>query len=188
MKQAAAWHRDALAGGGVGAGTGSALFRESPPSRAPPSVTGKTVFLKTADVRWPIRDGGVARRRGEASGSVPQRGTRWGRGRRRPYVGPEPPPSWEGAGTRTATRTGRPASSSSSRGGRVPPCAEAHARPSSNRMVGGGRRAASSNRRPPFAGGRWSSDIRGCRALGAWRLCGSASLKQEADAHVEVRV
>jgi len=169
-KQAAAWHRDALAGGEVGAGTGSALFRESPPSRAPPSVTGKTVFLKTADVRWPIRDGGVARRRGEASGSVPQRGTRWGRGRRRPYVGPEPPPSWEGAGTRTATRTGRPASSSSSRGGRVPPCAEAHARPPAIGWSAAGGERPPAIGWPPFASERWSTDIRGCRALGAWRV------------------
>ena len=36
VKQAAACHREALAGGGVGAGTGSALFREPPPAGAPP--------------------------------------------------------------------------------------------------------------------------------------------------------
>ena len=142
VKQAAAWHRDALAGGEVGAGTGSALFRESPPSRAPPSVTGKTAFLKTADVRWPIRDGGVARRRGEASGSVPQRGTRWGRGRRRPHVGPEPPPSWEGAGTRTASRTGGVAPSLSSRSGRVSRCLRVRRRTRDLHPWGGRRRAA----------------------------------------------
>ena len=34
VKQAAVCHREAFAGGGVGAGTGPALFREPPPARA----------------------------------------------------------------------------------------------------------------------------------------------------------
>ena len=44
MKQAAVCHREAFAGGGVGAGTGPALFREPPPAGAPPSVTGERVY------------------------------------------------------------------------------------------------------------------------------------------------
>ena len=88
------------------------------------------------------KNGGVARRRGEASGSVPQRGTRWGRGRRRPHVGPEPPPSWEGAGTRTASRTGGVAPSLSARSGRVSRCLRVRRRTRDLHPWGGRRRAA----------------------------------------------
>jgi hypothetical protein len=45
VKEAVACHRKALAGGGVGAGTGSALFRKPPPAGAPPSVTGKKTLM-----------------------------------------------------------------------------------------------------------------------------------------------
>ena len=100
-----------------------------------------------------------------SGGSVPQRGTRWGRGRRRPCMGPEPPASGEGAGTTSASRTGGAASALSSRGGRVSPCAEAHARPPAmgRPAAGGGRPPAMG--RPPFAGG-WQSETGIC-ALGA---------------------
>ena len=125
------------------------------------------------------------RRRGEASGSVPQRGTRWGRGRRRPYVGPEPPPSWEGAGTRTASRMGGAAPPLSSRRGRASPCAEAHARPPAmgRPAAGGGRPPAMG--RPPFADW-WQSETGICslRCGGGLSVCaGSAPLKQEAEGH-----
>ena len=80
----------------------------------------------------------------------------------RPGSAREPPPSWEGAGIRTASRMGGAASPLSSRGGRrVPPCAEAHARPPAigRPAAGGGRPPAIG--RPPFAGRWWSeTDIR----------------------------
>ena len=74
-KQAVACHREARARGGVGGGHRvGPLSREPPPAGAPPSVAGKKRRCQMTQKK---------RRRGEASGSVPQRGTRLGRGRRR---------------------------------------------------------------------------------------------------------
>ena len=92
----------------------------------------------------------------------------------KPDVAGEPPPSRRGGGTRTASTMRGPASSLSSWRGRVSPHAEAHARlPAIGEPAAGGGR-------PPAIGGRLSqvgvgqrpssSDIRGCRALGAWRV------------------